>query len=42
MNFDTLVQIAVGLFIVGLVATIFYEKMKTKTNQDVEAEKSRT
>ena len=42
MNFDTLVQIAVGLFIVGLIATIFYEKMKTKTNQDAEAEKSRS
>src|ERR1051325_9178865 len=42
MNFDTLVQIAVGLFIVGLVATIFYEKIKTKTNQDAEAEKSRS
>jgi len=25
-----------------LVATIFYEKMKTKTNQDAEAEKSRS
>ena len=42
MNFDTLVQIAVGLFIVGLVATIFYEQMNTKTNQDAEAEKSRS
>ena len=42
MNFDTLVQIAVGLFIVGLIATIFYEKMKIKTNQDAEAEKSRS
>lgn len=41
MNFDTLVQIAVGLFIVGLIATIFYEKMKTN-NQDAEAEKSRS
>ncbi len=39
MNFDTLVQIAVGLFIVGLIATIFYEKMKTNTNQDAESEK---
>lgn len=42
MNFDTLVQIAVGLFIVGLVATILYEKMKTMTNQDAEAKKSRS
>jgi len=42
MNFDTLVQIAVGLFIVGLVATIYYEKIKTKTNQDTEVEKSRS
>ncbi|MDW0171502.1 MAG: hypothetical protein QOA14_07630 [Nitrososphaeraceae archaeon] len=42
MNFDTLVQIAVGLFIVGLIATIFYEKMKINTNQDAEAEKSRS
>jgi hypothetical protein len=30
MNFDTLVQIAVGLFIVGLIATIFYEKNENK------------
>ena len=42
MNFDILVQLAVGLLIVGLVATIFYEKMRTKTNQDAEAEKSRS
>jgi hypothetical protein len=25
-----------------LIATIFYEKMKTNTNQDAEAEKSRS
>ena len=42
MNFYTLVHIAVGLFIVGFIATIFYEKMKTKTNQYEEAEKSRS
>lgn len=36
MNFDTLVQIAVGLFIVGLFATILYEKMNVKSNQDPE------
>jgi hypothetical protein len=42
MNFDTLVQIAVGLFIVGLIATILHEKMKTKTIQDADAEKSRS
>jgi hypothetical protein len=42
MNFDTLVQIAVGLFIVGLFATILYEKMNVKASQDPEPEKSRS
>jgi hypothetical protein len=42
MNFDTLVQIAVGLFIAGLFATILYEKMNVKSNQNPEAEKSRS
>lgn len=42
MNFDTLVQIAVGLFIAGLFVTILYEKMKVKASQDPEAEKSRS
>jgi hypothetical protein len=42
MNFDTLVQIAVGLFIAGLFLTIFYEKMNVKTSHDPEAEKSRS
>ena len=41
MNFDTLVQIAVGLFIVGLFATILYEKISVKSIQDPETEKSR-
>jgi len=39
MNFDTLVQIAVGLFIVGLFGTILYEKMNVKSTQDAETEK---
>ena len=42
MNFDTLVQIAVGLFVVGLFATILYEKISVKSSQDPETEKSRT
>jgi hypothetical protein len=42
MNFDTLVQIAVGLFIVGLFATILYEKMNVTSSQDPETEKSRS
>ena len=42
MNFDILVQIAVGLFVVGLFATILYEKLKVKTNQDPDTEKSRS
>jgi hypothetical protein len=42
MNFDTLVQIAVGLFISGLFLTILHEKMNVKSNQDPEAEKSRS
>jgi hypothetical protein len=42
MNFDTLVQIAVGLFIAGLFLTILYEKMKVKSSHDPEAEKSRS
>lgn len=42
MNFDTLVQIAVGLLIVGLFSTILYEKMSVKSTQDPETEKSRT
>jgi hypothetical protein len=40
MNFDTLVQIAVGLLIVGLFATILYEKISVKSTQDPETEKS--
>ena len=42
MNFDTLVQIAVGLFIVGLLATISYEKLRSKPDQNSETEKSRS
>lgn len=42
MNFDTLVQIAVGLFIAGLFITILYEKMNVKSSQDPEEEKSRS
>jgi hypothetical protein len=42
MNFDILVQIAVGLFVVGLFATILYEKMNSKTKQDAETEKTRS
>ena len=42
MNFDTLVQIAVGLLIVGLFATILYEKISVKSSQDPETEKSRS
>jgi len=42
MNFDTLVEIAVGLFIVGLFATILYEKMNVKAKQDPDTEKSRS
>jgi hypothetical protein len=42
MNFDTLVQIAVGLFITGLFLTILYEKMNVKPSHDPEAEKSRS
>jgi hypothetical protein len=42
MNFDILVQIAVGLFVVGLSATILYEKLNVKTNQDLDIEKSRS
>lgn len=42
MNFDTLVQIAVGLFIAGLFLTILYEKMNVKSSNDPEAEKSRS
>ncbi|HJU78700.1 MAG TPA: hypothetical protein VJ599_03945 [Nitrososphaeraceae archaeon] len=42
MTFDTLVQIAVGLFIAGLFATILYEKMNVKSNHTPEAEKSRS
>jgi len=42
MSFDTLVQIAVGLFIAGLFVTILYEKMNVKSNQDPETEKSRS
>ena len=42
MNFDTLVQIAVGLFIAGLFLTILHEKMNVKSSQDPEAEKSRS
>ncbi len=42
MNFDTLVQIAVGLFIAGLFLTILYEKMNIKSSHDPEAEKSRS
>ncbi len=42
MNFDTLVQIAVGLFIVGLFATILYEKISVNSSQDPETEKSRS
>lgn len=34
MNFDTLVQIAVGLFIAGLFVTILYEKMNVKSSED--------
>ena len=41
MNFDTLVQIAVGLFIAGLFLTILHEKMNVKSSHDPEAEKSR-
>jgi hypothetical protein len=40
MNFDILVQIAVGLFVVGLFATILYEKMNVKKNQDIEKSRS--
>lgn len=42
MNFDTLVQIAVGLFIAGLFLTILYEKINVKSSHDPEAEKSRS
>jgi hypothetical protein len=42
MNFDILVEIAVGLFIVGLIATILYEKMNVKVKQDPDTEKSRS
>jgi len=42
MSFDTLIQIAVGLFIAGLFVTILYEKMNVKPSQDPEAEKSRS
>jgi hypothetical protein len=42
MNFDILVQIAVGLFIAGLFLTILYEKMNVKSSHDPEAEKSRS
>jgi len=42
MNFDTLVQIAVGLFIAGLFLTILHEKMNVKSTHDTEAEKSRS
>lgn len=42
MNFDTLVQIAVGLFIVGLFGTILYEKISVNSSQDPETEKSRS
>jgi hypothetical protein len=42
MNFDTLVQIAVGLFVVGLFATILYEKMNLRTDQSPDTEKSRS
>ena len=42
MSFDTLIQIAVGLFIAGLFVTILYEKMNVKSSQDPEAEKSRS
>ena len=42
MNFDTLVQIAVGLFIVGLVGTILYEKISVNSSQDPETEKWRS
>jgi tetrahydromethanopterin S-methyltransferase subunit B len=41
MNFDILVGMAVGLFIVGLFATILYEKMNVKAKQDPDTEKSR-
>jgi hypothetical protein len=41
MNFDILVGIAVALFIVGLFATILYEKMNVKAKQDPDTEKSR-
>lgn len=42
MDFDTLVQVAVGLFIAGLFLTILYEKMNVKSSHDPEAEKSRS
>ena len=42
MNFDTLVEIAVGLFIVGLFRTILYEKISVNSSQDPETEKSRS
>jgi len=42
MNFDILVGIAVGLFIVGLFTTILYEKMSVKAKQDSDTEKSRS
>jgi tetrahydromethanopterin S-methyltransferase subunit B len=42
MNIDILVGIAVGLFIVGLFATILYEKMNVKAKQDQDTEKSRS
>jgi len=42
MNFDILVEIAVGLFIVGLFATILYEKMNVNAKQDPDTEKSRS
>ena len=38
MNFDTLVQIAVGLFIAGLFLTILHEKMSVKSSHEPEAE----
>jgi hypothetical protein len=42
LNFDILVQIAVGLFVTGLFATILYEKLRFKTSQDPDTEKSRS
>jgi hypothetical protein len=42
LNFDILVQIAVGLFVAGLFATISYEKLRVKTSQNPDSEKSRS